>query len=502
MIHCRLARQLIYMIMCILSKTLKGCEMTSTCFCNPFVAQANRYGRLKFALALAAAFCVFSTLNAADWRQFRGPYRDGVSKHSEHPIEWSETKNVAWKKKIEGVAWSQPIIVNGEVFVTTAVTENQSKPKAGEKGPGFSLFSAEGISRSFLGGGTPPDDVYQWKLICIDLKTGDRKWEKVVREAKPTIPIHRSNSYASETPICDSRQIYVYIAMAGLYCFGMEGNEVWNLPLKAHSIQYGWGTGGSATLFCNTLYIQCDNEKDSFVAAINRHDGKEIWRVQRDELSNWSTPYLWDNNDQRQLVTCGGKRVRSYALKDGELLWELPADGRCATSAVGDRRMLYVGSVSRSMGSSGSLTAVRSGARGLLSTKDLSDESPVAWSVRRGAPELSSPLLYKNKLYTFSQHGGIVGCFDAKTGKRLFRERLPGAGGFTSSPWAAKDKVFCTDENGRTFVMSATESKLDVVATNRLDGMFWSSPAIADNSLLLRSAEYLYRIAAPESGTN
>lgn len=434
---------------------------------------------------------------ARDWREFRGGlYQTGVAKHSEHPIEWSEEKNVAWKQRIEGVGWSQPIVHGDNVLITTAITKNQRKPQAGEKGPGFSLFSAEGISRSFLGGGSPPDDVYQWKLICFDRSSGRRKWETIVREGRPAIPMHRSNSYASETPICDGRQIYVYIAMAGLYCFDMEGKELWSKPFSAHSMQYGWGTGGSPMLFCQTLYIQCDNENESFVAAINRRDGKEVWRVPRDELSNWSTPYLWENTNGRELVTCGGKMVRSYALRDGELLWELPSDGRCATSPVGDRRMLYVGSVTRSTGSSGSLTAVRAGARGRLSRKDTDEDSAVAWSVRRSAPELASPLLYRDRLYTFSQHGGVINCFHARTGERLFRERLPAAGGFTSSPWAAKEHVFCTDENGKTFVLSAAEPTLQIVRVNELKGMFWSSPAVSGNILLLRSAEHLYCIAA------
>ena len=451
---------------------------------------------------LLLAFAFFDQLAIADdWPQFRGR-GTGVAKDSRHPVTWAEDKNVAWKIPIEGVGWSQPIVRDGRVYLTTAVTKDQPKPKTGESGPGFNFFSAEGFSRSFLGG-SAPDAQYTWKLICLDLKSGDRRWEKEVRKGKPTIPTHRSNSYASETPICDGQHIYVYVAMAGLYCFDLEGNEVWNKPFDAKSIQYGWGTGSSPMLFCTTIYVQCDNEDGSFLVALDRKDGSERWRVEREELSNWSTPYLWDNNNEnsksrREVVACGGSKIRSYDSATGDLLWELPADGRTATTAVGDHRTLYVGSVSRSRGASGTLTAIKAGASGTLLI-DAQDRSPhVAWSLRRAAPEIASPLFYKGRLYTLSQSGGIISCYDGRTGERLYRERLPGAGGFTASPWASGDHIFCLDENGKTFVVDAA-AEFKVVQTNRLNGMFWSSVAVTDQSVLLRSSEPLYSVSAVAS---
>ena len=436
-------------------------------------------------------------LRGSEWTQFRGLHGDGVSHLSDHPTQWTEETNISWKIKVDGVAWSQPIVWNDRVLLTTAVADDQPRPRIGEAGPGFRLFSAEGISRSFFGGGTPPATIYRWKLMCLDLATGQQRWERLVREGRPTIPIHRSNSYASETPITDGKHIYVYIAMVGLFCFDMEGNEVWDQPLDAQSIQYGWGTGSSPRLHEDTLYVVCDNEQESYLVAFEKTTGHQRWRVERDELSNWSTPYLWRNQKRLELVTCGGKKARSYDPGNGQLLWELQADGRCATTAVGDDELLYVGSVTRSMGSSGTLTAIRAGASGDLSNADTSGPNPfVAWSHARTAPELSSPLLYQGCLYLLSQHGGIVRCLDAKSGKQLYRKRLPRAGGFTASPWAAAGHVFCLDENGNTFVLE-TGPQLNVVQTNPLNGMFWSSAALAEGTLLLRSVDHLYRIAAP-----
>jgi outer membrane protein assembly factor BamB len=431
---------------------------------------------------------------SVNWPQFRGPDGDGVAHLNVQPTQWAEDRSIDWKVDLEGVAWSQPIVWGDQVLVTTAVAENQTKPRVGESGPGFSLFSLEGVSRA-LSGGEPPDTTYQWKLICLDLATGLRRWEKVVREAKPTIPIHRSNSYASETPVTDGRHIYVHIAMAGIYCFDMDGREIWNKVLDVGPMQYGWGTGSSPLLDKDTLYVLCDNEKESYLLAIDKTDGLQRWRVKREELSNWSTPYHWRNRVRSELVTCGGKKTQSYDPATGQVLWELRASGRCATSAVGDRELLYVGSVTRSTGSSGTLTAIRAGASGDLSRDDTDDaESFVAWSVPRAAPQLSSPLLYQGHLYTLRQQGGIIRCLDAASGKQLYRTRLPGAGGFTSSPWAAGGHVFCLDENGNTFVIAAGP-ELKVAGTNKLNGMFWSSAAMTNGTLLLRSADHLYRIS-------
>ena len=429
------------------------------------------------------------------WAQFRGPGGNGISPSATHPVEWAEDKNVAWKVAVEGVAWSQPIIWGDQILLTTAVTDKQPKPRKGEFGPGFRLFTREGISRS-LYGGDPPNRTYQWKLICLDLSSGQRRWERLVRKAKPTIPTHRSNSYASETLVTDGEHVYVHIAMAGIYCFDMDGRESWNVPLDAYPMQYGWGTGSSPLLDGESLYLLCDNEEQSYLVALDKTNGRQRWRVEREELSNWATPYLWRNKERNELVTCGGRQTRAYDPATGKLLWKLDASGRCATTAVGDKDMLCVGSVTRSMGRTGDLTAVLAGASGNLSSEDDGDVSHelIAWSHQRAAPQLSSPLLYQGYVYTLRQQGGIISCYDAATGKRLYHERLPNAGGFTASPWAAGDHVFCLDEDGNTFAIK-TGPEFNVEAVSKLDGMFWSSAAIVEDALLLRSTEHLYCIS-------
>lgn len=454
---------------------------------------------------------------AEDWRQFRGP-NAGVAADGHHPMMWGEASedppdgsvdsaaHIRWKIPVEGVGWSQPVVQNDRVYVTTAVAANQPKPKTGERGPGFSLFSAEGISRSLLGGGKPPEDEYTWKLLCVNLLSGDVVFCKDFHQGRPAIPIHRSNSYASETPVCDDQRIYVYVSAVGLFCFDLEGQSLWQQDFKPFSTQYGWGCGSSPLLLDDRIVIQCDNDDQSFLATYSKATGDLLWKVDREERSNWSTPHVWrysaaDGKTTTELVTCGGTRYRSYDPKNGKLLWDLPADGRSATTAVSDNSILVVGSVSRSMGSSGRLIGIRPGATGSLHIEAEKRSPSIAWVQRNAAPEIASPLLTDGRVFTLSQQGGIIRCFDAESGEMIYRERLPSAGGFTASPWRCKDFVYCLDENGATFVVPVS-GDFKVERTNRLEGMFWSSAAVANDSLILRSVDHLYCIADEQSSRN
>jgi outer membrane protein assembly factor BamB len=445
-------------------------------------------------LAVLLVVGVVPPVVAENWAQFRGPSANGVSVEEGLPSEWNEDNNIAWKVAIPGVAWSQPIAWDGKIFVTTAVTDDQEKPSGGQSGPGFSLFSRQGISRAFFGGGEPPDATYRWKVLCLDGATGEVLWEQLAREGRPTIPIHRSNTYASETPVTDGERLIAYFGMTGLYCLDLSGNLLWTKELGAHPMQYGWGTGSSPAILGDRVFVQCDNEKTSFLVALNIETGDELWRVARDERSNWSTPYLWNNKLRNELVTAGGNKTRSYDPNSGELLWEMDASGRCSTTPVADEQLLYVGSVTRNTGSSGVLAAVRAGATGDISlTGSESANSFVAWSIPRAAPPIASPLLYQGCLYILEQRGGVIKCLDALTGQQHYRQRLPRAVGFSASPWASDGKVFCLDEDGQTVVIKAGP-ELQIIATNRLDDMFWSSAAVVGERLLLRGVDHLYCI--------
>lgn len=485
---------------------------------------------------------------AENWPQFRGPRGDGSTLSSGLPVEWAADKNIAWQVELPGAAWSQPVVWGERIYVTTAVTENQQKPLVGEggyspgggrsgRGPGrrppndnpdasdadkkvatdgaeagtpppsdrprgprpggLGGAGGQGGGRGRGGiGAPPPEDEYRWLVMCLDGESGKVIWEQQAHVGKPTIPTHRTNTYASETPVTDGEHIYAYFGMTGLYSYDMDGGLVWHKNLGTFPMMLGWGTGSSPVLVDDALIVQCDNERESFIAAFDKKTGDERWRVTREEKSNWSTPYVWKNAQRTEVVTAGGGKIRAYAPQDGKLLWEMGGiNGRCSATPVSTDELLYLGSGGGPAGA-GPLFAIRAGATGDITLEGGATSSDaIAWSAKRAGPSLASPLLFENRLYILEQRGGIIGCYDAKTGRQLFKQRLDGGKGFTSSPWAHDGKVFCLDEEGQTFVLMAADT-LEVVTVNKLDDMFWSSAAVAGDRLLLRGVNRLYCIGA------
>src|SRR5262245_22969158 len=295
--------------------------------------------RFRPLLALVVLFPVVAT--ASDSPQFRGPGGTGVFTEAKPPAEWSTDKNVAWKANIQGVAWSAPIIVGDKVIVTTAYSDKQSKPKAG-MGPGGGGFGPPG--KGGFGGGGAPKEKYQFKIVCLDRATGKVIWDKTAKEARPTIPTHATNTYATETPASDGEHVYAYFGMNGLFCYDLSGKEVWKKDLGSYSMQFGFGTGSSPVLDGDRLFIQCDNEQQSFLIALDKKDGKELWKADRREKSGWSTPFVWKTKDRTDIVAAGGQRVRGYDPATGKVVWELEVGGgQCSASPVGDSERLYVG---------------------------------------------------------------------------------------------------------------------------------------------------------------
>ena len=431
--------------------------------------------------------------SAEDWRQFRGAGASGVARDAKLPVEWAPNEHVAWRVKLPGIGWSQPITVGDKIFVTTAESDEQSRPDPKNRGPGMggfaSLFSGVGIKLA------PPDVQYRWKVLCLDAAKGSVLWEQVAREGRPTMRTHANNTYASETPATDGERLVAYFGMAGVYCYDLSGKPLWSNDLGAYPMQFDWGTGSSPILFGDHVYIQCDNDEASFLVALHKQTGEEAWRIDRDEKSNWATPYIWKNKLRTELVTAGGNRMRSYDPKRGELLWEMTGSGRTASTPVGDEEMLYVDSYDRLTGNSGVFAAIRPGGAGDISLKPKeSTNSHVAWSTRLTGYRIASPLLYNGCLYILEQ-SGVARCLDAVTGEEHYRKRVPGAKGFTASPVANGGKVFFVDGNCTTTVIDAG-TELTVVATNELDEMCWASPAVSGDRLLLRTVDHLYCIGA------
>lgn len=481
-----------------------------------------RWGVLFLCIGFAAL-----TSTAADWTQFRGN-GTGVSSEKEIPDEWATDKNVLWKTKIPGVGWSQPIIVGDRVFVTTAVTENQKKPSSGGFGGGGGGFGKGGPGGGGKGGpggggfgkgGSPPNAVYQFQVLCLDRTSGKILWKETALESKPKIATHASNTYATETPVTDGKHVYAYFGMHGIYCYDMAGKQVWKKDLGSYQMMAGWGTAASPVLVDDKLIIQCDNEEKSFIVALNKKDGNELWRISRNERTTWCTPIVWKNKLRTEVVAIGSK-VRSYDPADGKLLWELNiGGGQCSVSPGADEEMLYVGAGAGGMGGGfggkgppggmgggggfgkgpggmgGGLFAIKVGATGDITPKSGEKSSEgVAWSEPRAGLGMASPLVYKGYVYVLERNGGMINCFDAKTGKAAYtKERISGARAFWASPVAIGDKIYCLDDEGSTHVVQAGP-EFKQLSKNSIKEMAWSSPAIANGAIFLRGVDNLYCI--------
>ena len=260
-------------------------------------------------LAVSGLMNVSAAAAEDNWPKFRG-LRAGVAEDSPTlPEAWSQTENVVWKIEVPGQGWSSPIVWDDLVVVTSAVSD--------DPGPGPQLGLYDGHSSSAI-----PTAVHQWMVYGIDLHDGSIRWAREVRNSAPPIARHGKNTFASETPVTDGERVYAYFGGIGLYAFDLDGNPVWSHEMEPLEYRHGWGSGASPVLHGDRLYVVNDNEGQSYIAAFDKHTGDELWRVNRDEGSNWSTPFVWENNIRTEIVTAGTDKVRSYGL-DGELLWEL-----------------------------------------------------------------------------------------------------------------------------------------------------------------------------------
>ncbi|MCK4821644.1 PQQ-like beta-propeller repeat protein, partial [bacterium] len=397
---------------------------------------ANKLLRSFSNLIFALLALLMISSCTSKWPQFRGPESNQLTKEKNLPLEWGNDKNISWKIKVNGRGWSCPVVWGDKLFITSAVLEDSTQQRIRREGGDVRKIN-------------PSDAIYSWEVYCLNFNTGEELWKRTAYKGIPKIPTHRDNTYASETPVTDGKRVYVYFGMTGLYCYEMDGNLVWEKDLGSYLTQGDWGTSTSPVLFKNNLYMQFDNEEKSFLVALDSESGEEIWRVSRDEKTNWSTPIIWKNRIRTELVT-SGQNARSYDPLTGKLLWELNlGGGRNISSPVADNEMIYLGNEKRRDGG-GTLFAVKAGAEGDITPGEGETVSPgVAWSQPESGLAMASPLLYEGLIYIVERRRGMIFCYEASTGKPVYQSiKVPDAGPFWASPWAVDGRIYCLDEKG------------------------------------------------------
>jgi outer membrane protein assembly factor BamB len=416
---------------------------------------------------------------------FRGVAGNGTASGG-FPAEWSMDRNIAWKTPL-GTGWAQPVVSGGRIFVTMAESDKAAKPK------NFQGGVADPSSMGFFKP-KAPDVTITWKLACLDLASGKVLWSKEVVQGKPKEPIHPSNSWATETPvIAGDRVIGLFGAAGVLAAWDRDGKELWRKDVGVFPMTVGFGTGSSPATDGELVFVQNHNETKSFLAAFKVNDGSEAWRIEGPKGSSWATPVVWRNRIRTELVSCGRGLVRGLDPKTGRELWKLGGiDSSFSSSPAVSESMLFVGN--SGPGSSGPLYGIKAGATGdiTLGKNETSNEF-VAWKKTGAGPGMSSPIADNERLWVLSTRA--LTCYEAATGKELFKARVPGIATVAASGYLVGGKLFLLDETGKTFVLDGGSS-FKLLGTNRLDDTMWATPAPAGDTLLIRGLDHLYAIRA------
>ena len=431
-------------------------------------------------LALAFSACG-NPPAAASWPQWRGPESQGVSSESNLPSEWSTTKNIVWKTPIPGRGHSSPIVWGNKLFITTAIQ--------GELIPGVKTlqhFTADGdvfLHPDVVGG----EYEHTFKVLCLDTETGKILWEGTAYKGRVYDGRHRKNTYASPTPVTDGEYVYAYFGAEGVYCFDFEGNPVWNTSLGRIAVM-GMGVATSPVLWEDLVIVQCDQDNgiDSFLAAISKKTGEEVWRVKRAALEGWSSPIVVATKDRTELVVNSRELVIAHDPATGQELWRSDGVGVNPVPTPVTGHNLVV--VSAGAGQKRAM-AIRLGGSG-----DVTGTSQIAWEYNKGTAHIPSPILYGNYLYLLTDNG-VVTCLDAKTGEVQYRDRVPGPAKFSASPVAFDGKILLTSEERESFVFKAGPT-FELLSTNSIGEQVHASPAIAGGKIFIRGEKNLFAIGS------
>ncbi len=461
------------------------------------------------------------------WPQFRGPGGLGIAPDNQaYPNKLDMSRNLLWKTEVPK-GHSSPCIWGERIYITARSGKNL-------------------------------------ETICIARGNGIIKWRKTVEPEKME-RISGTNSHASPTPVCDGKRVYVYFGSFGLIAYDVDGNEVWKKPLPIPKHEHG--SAASPILANGMVVINCDEDEDPYLLAVDRDTGKTIWRQDRIvEKAGWSTPVLWKHGNEKELVVLGSQQLISYDLKDGQERWwlrglpevtastpvyadetlfaaaaapttgdpcnpiELPdfnellerydSDGnnrltqaeipedialiyRTGPHILGLKKWFSQlvdddkdGAISQEEWKKiakriasiqprkmDALVAIRSGGKGDVS------ESHIKWSTNEGVGQVVSPLVYRGRVYMV-KHGGIVTCFNAETGDRIYSEKLGQRVYHNASPVAADGKIYFCSYLGSVTVVQAGDT-FKILAQNKIAERINATPALVDGKVYLRTAKHM-----------
>lgn len=424
-----------------------------------------------------SAYSAKAQLKPADflnnWPEWRGLYNSGATPEGNPPVEFSESKNIKWKVEIPGKGHATPIIWGNQIIIQTAVPTDKkvSKPDAPE--------SQMAPNQTDL--------IHRFTVISIDKNSGKTNWSTVVKEDLPVERTHELGSWASNSPVTDGENIYAFFGSRGLFCLDFTGKVKWERNFGQMDIVASFGEGSSPAIYKDKIFIQWDHQGKSFMVALNKKTGDEVWKVDRDEITSWATPLVVELNGKAQVITSASNKVRSYDAETGKVVWECTG----MTRNVIPNPMYADGIVYLMSGFRGNALKAVDLAK---AQGDITGTAAILWEYNQDTPYTPSSVLMNGKLYFLKGNNGIMTCLDAKDGKVIYsNQKVDGITNIFSSPTGAGDRIYVAATGVVDVIKAGAEFSL--LAKNTLDETFEASPVIVGKDLFLRGAKYLYCIS-------
>jgi len=424
----------------------------------------------------------------ANWPQFRGLHAAGIGDGVSLPEAWDAAsgQGVLWETRIPGLAHSSPVVWGDQVFVTTAIS---SRSDASFK-PGL------------YGEGTASEDVtsHRFQVLSLDRRSGAIRWTRTAYEGPPREKRHIKATYVNASPATNGRMVVAFFGSQGLYAYDMSGKLKWKRDLGRFDVgaydapDYEWGTASSPIIFEDTVIVQCDQQKGSFIMALSLKDGKTVWRTDRDELPSWATPTVYTGPGPSELVTNAPKFIRGYDPKTGRELWRLGRSSMItAPTPVFDGNLIVVASGRRP---NAPIFVLRAGATGDITLPEkASSGGNVVWTKERSGSYMPTPVIYQGRLYVLKNEG-MLSSYDLASGEKLYETRLEKVGsGFSASPVAADGKLYLSGEDGDVFVVKAGP-EFELITRNPMGQSLMATPAISQGMMFVRGERDLFAIGS------
>ncbi|MCP4785905.1 MAG: PQQ-binding-like beta-propeller repeat protein [Fuerstiella sp.] len=434
--------------------------------------------------------------DGTDWPSFRGPGGDGVADGFPVRSEWNadaQAGNVAgvlWRTEVPGLSHSSPVVSGNRIFLATAIASDGKAPlKVGRGGrPDAADDNGE----------------QSWVVLCYDKLTGAELWRRIACQRQPRSTRHAKATHANTSVAVAGNNAVAFFGSEGLHCYDLDGTLKWSRDLGVINISkygIGWGYASSPAIHKDYIAIVCDDPENPFVATLRLSDGEEIWRVSRQDICvrSWGTPFIHSTPKRTQVVINGWPWIVSYNLKTGDELWRIRGGGDNPVPTPFEAHgLIYVTSAH---GAQSPIFVVRPEANGDISPPDDTDgeeeeeedsSTAIVWSTTRGGAYMSTPVVYGDYLY-LGNPNGVVRCFHALTGEKIYEQRLGTGATILASLVAAEGKIYCASENGTVYVVAAGP-EFKVEAQNKMGQPCFATPAISEGVLFFRTTESLLAI--------